>query len=71
MPKFFPHYTDDELPQKIENDGERKMYEVFKALPENWEIFHSHRYHRKLPNGRLEEREIDFIILIPMREFFS
>ena len=65
MPQFFPNYTDEELPTKIENSGERKMYKAFKKLPENWEVFHSHRYHRKLSNGRLEEREIDFIILVP------
>jgi len=65
MPHFYPNYADNELPDKIENDGERKMYNAFKCLPDNWEIFHSHRYHRRRQNGRLEEREIDFLILIP------
>lgn len=65
MPKYYPYYTDEELPTKIDNDGERRMYAAFRQLPDNWEIFHSHRYHRRLSGGRLEEREIDFIILIP------
>ena len=63
MVKIFPPYT-EQLIEKGAPDSELKVYELFKALNDNWYVWHSVEWLERKRDGFLNLGESDFLIFM-------